>query len=90
MLLAYIQAAMERGKYQILPDDEGFYGEIPELRGVWANAPTLEACRRELQEVVESWIVIKLRHGDADFPVFEGIDLNPERTEDSAVTADVA
>jgi predicted RNase H-like HicB family nuclease len=87
MLLAYIQAAMERGNYQILPDDEGFYGDISELRGVWANASTLEACRRELQEVVESWIVIKLRHGDADFPVFDCIDLNPQRTEDSADVA---
>jgi predicted RNase H-like HicB family nuclease len=43
MLLNYIQAAMNRGKYEILPDDEGFYGQVPDLRGIWANAPTLEA-----------------------------------------------
>jgi hypothetical protein len=42
MLLAYIQAALERGTYQILPDDEGFYGEIPELRGV-GKCPNLES-----------------------------------------------
>ena len=76
MLLNYINAAMEHAKYRILSDDEGFYGEVPELRGVWANAPTLEDCRRELQEVVESWIMVKLRHADTDFPVLDGIDLN--------------
>jgi predicted RNase H-like HicB family nuclease len=90
MLLSYIQAAMNRGKYEILADNEGFYGEVPDLRGVWANAPTLEACRQELQEVLESWIVIKLRHGDKDFPVLDGFDLNVTRVEDSGITEQVA
>ena len=76
MLLNYVNAAMDRAKYRILPDDEGFYGEVPELRGVWANASTLEDCRRELQEVVESWIVVKLRQAGSVFPVLDGIDLN--------------
>jgi len=90
MLLNYIQAAMNRGKYEILPEDEGIYGEVPDLRGVWANAPTLEACRQELQEVIESWIVIKLRHGDTDFPVLDGIDLNTTHVEESPINEQVA
>ncbi len=53
MLLDYIQAAMQRAKYEILPDDKTFYGHIPECQGVWANAATLEECRTELQEVLE-------------------------------------
>ena len=74
MLTAYIQAAMRRAKYEILPDDEGFYGEIPELQGVWANEDTLEACREELQSTLEDWILVGLRMGHT-LPVIEGIDL---------------
>lgn len=88
MLLGYIQAAMDQAKYEILPDDEGFYGEIPSLHGVWANAATLEACRDELQESVESWIVVKLRHGESDFPVLGGIDLNANEAQDREFRAE--
>ena len=51
----YLQAAMRRAKYEILPDDGSFYGEIPDFQGVYANARTLESCREELQEVLEGW-----------------------------------
>jgi predicted RNase H-like HicB family nuclease len=76
MLTKYIQAAMTRARYELLPDGEGFFAEVPELPGVWAGAPTLEACRDEMQGAIESWIVIKLRHQDNDFPVLCGVDLN--------------
>jgi predicted RNase H-like HicB family nuclease len=90
MLLSYINAAMDHAKYQILPDGEGFYSEVPELPGVWANASTLEDCRRELQDVIESWIMAKLRHGDSDFPVLDGVDLNESSSNDAAVNGAVA
>ncbi len=48
MLTSYIQAALRRAHYEILSDDSSFYGEIPGFEGVLANAPTLEACRRDL------------------------------------------
>jgi len=83
MLLDYSSAAMDRATYRILSEHEGFYGEIPELHGVWASASTLEECRRELQEVVESWIMVKLRHGDSDFPTLDGVDLNQARMDDT-------
>jgi len=63
MLTAYINAAMTRARYKII-EDGTYFGEIPGLRGVWANAKTLEACRQELQEVLEDWLVVKLRDGD--------------------------
>jgi predicted RNase H-like HicB family nuclease len=63
MLTAYISAAMARARYRII-DDGTYFGEIPGLRGVWANGKTLEACREELQEVLEDWLVVKLRDGD--------------------------
>ena len=63
MLTAYISAAMARARYRIIGDGT-YFGEIPGLRGVWANAKALEACRAELQEVLEDWLVVKLRDGD--------------------------
>ena len=65
MLTRFINSAMEQATYEIL-DDATYYGEIPSCRGVWANARTLEACRRELQEVLEEWLELRLR---ADEPL---------------------
>ena len=75
MLTEYIQAAMRKAHYEILPDEEGYFGKIPELQGVWANADTLEACRDELQEVLEEWIILGLKMGDP-IPIIDGIELN--------------
>jgi predicted RNase H-like HicB family nuclease len=78
MLTDYIEAAMHKAKYKILDSREGFLGEIPGFKGLWANAKTLEACRDELRSVLESWLIIKLRHNDDDLPVAGGINLNPK------------
>jgi predicted RNase H-like HicB family nuclease len=74
MLTTYIEAAMRRAHYELLPDDEGFFGSIEGLQGVWANAETLEACRKELQEVLEEWIVLGLKMGHP-IPALDGIEL---------------
>ncbi len=63
MLTAYISAAMNRARYKII-DDGTYFGEVPGLEGLWANANTLESCRKELQEVLEDWLIVKLRDGD--------------------------
>ena len=76
MLTHYLQAAMHRAIYKILDDDGTFFGEIPDLPGVFANADTLEACREELIEVLEGWILLGL-HLQHHIPVLDGIDLNP-------------
>ncbi len=60
MPTAYIQAAMRHARYEILPDDGSYYGEIPGFRGVLANAHTLEDCREELQSVLEDWILVRV------------------------------
>ena len=61
MLTGYIRAAMRKAHYEILPDDGSFYGEIDGFQGVYANADTLEACRDELEEVLEEWARCELR-----------------------------
>ena len=42
MITNYIKVAMRRAKYDILPIDGTFYGEIPGFKGVCSNAVTLE------------------------------------------------
>jgi predicted RNase H-like HicB family nuclease len=74
MFTTYINAAIRKARYEILPDGEGYFGRIEELRGVWANADTLEACREELREALEEWIVLGLRMGH-HLPEIDGISL---------------
>ena len=57
MLTKYIQAALARARYDLLKDGS-YYGEIKLCPGVWAEGNTLEACRAELQEVLEEWLVL--------------------------------
>jgi predicted RNase H-like HicB family nuclease len=78
MLTDYIEAAMRKAKYKLLDKREGFFGEIPGFKGLWANARSLEACRDELRSVLEDWLIIKLRHNDDDLPVLNGLNLNPK------------
>ena len=66
MLTDYIRAAMNKASYEILLDDGTFYGEISRFNGVYANANTLEACREELEEVLEEWILLRVSR---DLPV---------------------
>ena len=72
MLIEYINAALAKAKYEIVEDDGSIYGYIPRLKGVWANAATLEACRDELTSVLEGWILVGVRFGDK-LPTINGI-----------------
>ena len=63
MLTKYIEAAMKHAHYEILPDDGTIYGELPDCRGVYANAFTLEECRAALAEALEDWLLFRIyRH----------------------------
>ncbi len=73
MLTDYILKAMRKATYEIL-DDGTYYGEIPGFQGIMANAESLEACRDQLQEVLEEWIILGLRLGHK-LPIVGKIDL---------------
>ena len=75
MLLDYLKAAMRHARYEILSDDGTFYGEIPECNGVYANAATLEACRDELGEVLEEWVLFRV-HKNLTMPVIDGLEIS--------------
>jgi predicted RNase H-like HicB family nuclease len=74
MLTEYLAAAMRQARYEILPDDGSFYGELPGFDGVYANAATLEACRDELREVLEEWLLLRVSRG-LPIPATGGITL---------------
>ena len=65
---------MQKAKYEILPDDGTYYGEIPGFKGLYANANTLEECRDELEEVLEEWIFISIAKG-LPIPKVDNIEL---------------
>ncbi|MFA5933771.1 MAG: type II toxin-antitoxin system HicB family antitoxin [Candidatus Paceibacterota bacterium] len=60
MLTDFIQKRLQGAKYKLL-QDKTYFGEIPGVRGVWANAKTLENCRKELQETLEGWLVLSIK-----------------------------
>ena len=69
MLIDYISQKLAQARYKIL-DDGSYFGEIPGIQGVWASEKSLEKCREILREVLEEWLILKLRDGEPipDFP----------------------
>ena len=72
MFAEYIQAAMDKATYEIIDDPKpSFYGEVPELQGLWATGKTLEECRKNLIESLEDRIAAHLAWG-YPIPPLEG------------------
>jgi len=74
MLSKYILSAMKKARYEILEDDNTYYGDIPGFKGVYANAGTLEDCREELEEVLEEWLFLRISR-NLPIPEIDGIKL---------------
>lgn len=74
MLSKYILSAMKKASYEILEDDNTYYGDIPGFKGVYANADTLEGCREELEEVLEEWLFLRISR-NLPIPEIDGIEL---------------
>ncbi len=69
MFSEFIAKKLKGARYKLLKD-KSYFGEIPGLKGVWANAKNLEDCRAELQEVLEDWFVLQMRQG-GNIPGFQ-------------------
>ena len=64
MLIDYIHAALAKARYEKIDDPKAnYYGEVPGLKGVWASGKTLEECRKTLAEVIQGWILIRVKKG---------------------------
>ena len=70
MITEYISAALKKAEYKRL-EDGSWFAEIPGFDGVWANGETVEICRSELSEVLEEWLILKIRDNDP-LPVVNG------------------
>jgi len=79
VLTRYLAEALEHAHYEIIEDEEPYYGEIPELPGVWASGVTLEACRRNLAEVLEDWLLFSIAKS-LPIPSIGGVSLNLPET----------
>ena len=66
MLIEYVEEALRRARYELIDDEEPYYGEVAELKGVWASGKTLEESRENLKDVIEGWLLVSLRK---DLPV---------------------
>jgi predicted RNase H-like HicB family nuclease len=54
---------MKRARYKTL-EDGTWFGEIPGLAGVRADESSRGECRAVLQEVLEDWLILKVRDDD--------------------------
>ena len=84
MIAEYVQAALERARYELINDAEPYYGEVPQLAGVWASGTTLEECRRNLADVLDGWIVLRLGRGLPNPPLGNHTISRPESIEVNA------
>lgn len=72
MLIEYIEEALKRAHYEIINDEEPYYGEVSDLPGVWATGLSLEECRKNLKDTIEGWILISIKK-DLPIPPLGGI-----------------
>ncbi|PWR74247.1 type II toxin-antitoxin system HicB family antitoxin [Methanospirillum lacunae] len=86
MIIEYINTALAQAHYELIDDEEPYYGEIPDLPGVFATGKTLEECRKNLMEVVDGWLIIRLRRG-MSIPSIQGISIEEIQPIDTHVRA---
>jgi len=61
MFQEFLNFYLNKAKYELIDKEKIFYGEISELKGVWATGRTLEECRENLLETLEGWTLLRLR-----------------------------
>jgi predicted RNase H-like HicB family nuclease len=59
MFAEYLDKAMSHAQFEHI-EDGTYFGNIPGFDGVWADAGTEDACRTELREVLEGWILLHI------------------------------
>jgi predicted RNase H-like HicB family nuclease len=77
MLTEYLDKAMRHAHIEQI-EDGTYYGSIPDFSGVWSDAPTEEACRQELREVLEGWILLQIAD-HVPLPIVDGLRLEVGR-----------
>lgn len=73
----YLHKALSRAEYKILENGEWFVS-IPNFDGVWASGSNVEETRNELIEVLEEWLLLKLKDNDL-IPFFDSLEITEEK-----------
>ena len=76
MIREYIAAAVETAQFELMENGR-YFATIPACKGVWIDGATMEECRAQLPDVLESWLLLGLQFGHK-LPVIAGIDLNQQ------------
>jgi predicted RNase H-like HicB family nuclease len=70
MITRFLDRALRRAQYRQV--DGAFFATVRGLRGVIATGPSLEACRDQLAEVVEEWVLVRVARG-LRVPTLDGV-----------------
>ena len=62
MISRYLEKALSVARYEVL-EDGSVCAVVPGLRGVIAIGLGVEACRRDLAEVVADWVRVRIARG---------------------------
>jgi predicted RNase H-like HicB family nuclease len=71
MITRFLDRALRRAQYRQV-DGGTFCATVSGLRGVIATGPSLEACRDQLAEVVEEWVLVRVARG-LRVPALDGV-----------------
>ena len=77
MFAQYLDKAMQHAQIEQI-EDGSYFGSIPGFQGVWSNTATKEACREELREVLEGWILLQIAD-HTPLPTVDGLRLEVGR-----------
>ena len=77
MITRYVARALQRAQYRLL-EDGTFTATVRGLRGVIGTGVTLEACRGDLTEVVEEWVLVRVARG-LSIPALDGATIKVRR-----------
>ncbi|MEK7218803.1 MAG: type II toxin-antitoxin system HicB family antitoxin [Patescibacteria group bacterium] len=62
MFTRYVADVMSRlARYERIGKERTYFGSIKGFRGVWAEGKTKKECEAELREVLEEWLLLKIR-----------------------------
>lgn len=73
MIQSYLQKAAARALYEQL-EDGSWCAQVRGLKGVVAIGTTLEACRSQLLEVVEEWVLVSVSR-NLPVPRLDGVSI---------------
>ncbi len=76
MFTQYVDSVMaQRAEYELMKGKQRYFGSIRGFKGVWAQGKTLAKCEQQLREVLEEWLLLKIRKQQF-VPTIERYDLN--------------